>query len=449
MPDYFIGLDLGTTSVKACAFNRAGHLLGECIQTYELLEPTAGAAIQDPEAILGAAADVLRRLARDRNAAPAGIGLSTAMHSVILLDEHYAPLGPVVTWADRRATVDHFSESAKRTFLRRTGTPVHPMSPLVKLPWLAATAPDRWARTAYVGDLKSLLVHRWTEDGFLLDTNLASATGLYDIHARNWWSTALEKAGITQTMLPQVVPATHRLQWRGAIAEQLGVPPDCPFFIGGADGCLANLGSGLMEPGQIALTIGTSGAVRLTHRSPQTDPSLGLFNYHLLGDYYVLGGASNNGGKPLEWVYELMGASFNDLSEMIEAAARVDAAGLTFRPYLYGERAPIYDATATAAFEGVSGRHQPVHFVRAVLDGVTENLLAILRQLVVAYGAPDRLVASGGFTRSDWWVEQFARRSGYEVTVADTPQASAYGAALMARIGLGEITLAGANSAPE
>lgn len=443
---YHLGLDLGTTSVKACAFSTDGKMLEECQEAYELNETAGGAAEQAPEEVLSAAERALASLIKKLGEPPLGIGISAAMHSVILLDEHHQPLTQVITWADTRASVDQFSEAEKKKLLRRTGTPVHPMSPLVKLNFLADEFPSVWSQTKYVSDLKSLIVHRWTTDGLLIDTNLASATGLYNLEEQTWDEAALVIARIEQEQLPIVVVPTTRLNWRPEIAEKMGLPSETPLFIGGSDGCLANLGSGLLKPGEVALTIGTSGATRTTHRSPTIDPELGLFNYHLIDDLYVMGGASNNGGKLLEWCHEFFGNHFESISKMLEAAKDADCDGLVFEPYLYGERAPIYDATATASFKGMRGHHRPEQYARAVIEGITDNMVRIIQDVEAGSQKAERIVASGGFTRSDWWVELFEKESGRKVVVAETPQASAYGAALMARIGLGEIGLDDLNS---
>lgn len=433
---YFIGLDLGTTSVKACAFDEQGKLIEESSSGYALNHPVPGAAVQDPEEVMKAAQECLAEVVKKRGNPPQSIGISTAMHSVILLDEHYQPISPVITWADTRAVevMTDFSVTQRQELLQLTGTPVHPMSPLVKLRWLKRSQPDAWQKMAFVSDLKSYLVNEWTTNGLLLDTNLASATGLYAAKAQQWAPEALELAGVTKEKMPKVVAPTQQLNWKQKIAEELGVT-GVPLVIGGSDGCLANLGSGL-EAGDVALSIGTSGAVRTTHQQAVIDPAAGLFNYHLLDDNYVVGGATNNGGKIMEWLFELLGKPYQTIGEMIEAAAEVDSDGLVFTPFIYGERAPIYDANASGSFTGMRGQHVPAQYVRAALEGVTDNLVVILRNLEQVAGPAKRIVASGGFTRSKFWVKLLAARAGRKVIVATTAQASAYGAALMGKLSL-------------
>ena len=436
----FLGLDLGTTSAKVCAFDAAGTLIAERSGGYALRYPSAGAAVQDAPEIVAVAERILREILADLPAAPAGIGISAAMHGLLLLNREGEPLGPILTWADVRAqaVMADFGPELRDRLRYRTGTPVHPMSPLVKLRWLHERHPERVGRASTVADLKTYLLHRWTTAGYVQDEQLASATGLLDLRTRTWDEEALRLAGGDAPLklgLPRVVPATTRLSWRPAVAERLGVGR-VPLFIGGSDGCLANLGSGLLEPGKVALTVGTSGAVRATHRGTSRRADHQLFDYLLFEDYRVLGGATNNGGKVIEWLYDLLRAHFSDIGDMIDQAIAAPDRGIVFQPYLNGERAPVWDALATASFTGLRGSHTAADLARAVVLGVTDNLIEILRQVEAATCPAEVIYASGGFTRSAAWVELLAARSGRRVEVAHTPQASAYGAALIAERGL-------------
>ncbi len=436
-PAYFVGLDMGTTATKAVAFAGDGAFLASQQANYALLQPRKGAAEQNPDDLLAAATQCLRRLIDSLGRPPEGIGLCTAMHSLLLLDASYRPCSPLFTWADTRAqaAVSDFSPAQQRALLARTGTPVHPMSPLVKLRWLVGEGAASFSKAAYISDIKSYLVYRWAQEGLCLDTNLASASGLMDIGRLAWDEAACQLAGIQHGQLPQIVAPTQQLRWKPAVASNLGTA-GVPLFIGGSDGCLANLGSQLAE-GEVALSIGTSAAMRLTHQKPQIDPSLGLFNYHLLGANYVMGGASNNGGNLIAWLFKLLRHPYQSIGELLDAAAVVSSEGLVFQPYLYGERAPIYQADAAAAFLHIRSHHQVPQFARAVLEGMLDNLLQIHQHIEAATGRPSRrIIASGGFVQSPYWLELLAGRAGCPVAVADAPQASAYGAALIAQKGL-------------
>ncbi|SEP80788.1 gluconokinase [Neolewinella agarilytica] len=435
---YHIGLDIGTTSTKACAFDPAGKLLATEERPYPLLHPEPGAAVQEPMVILEAAENALADLVSSVGEKPAAIGLSCPMHSVILCDAYETPIDHVITWADTRAqaVMDDFSKAEREELLRLTGTPVHPMSPMVKLRWLLKDNPGWKEEAVFCYDLKSFLTKYWTNTA-VIDQQLASASGLYDAPAGQWSARALAMAaGDEETFpfhLPPVQSAKQCLEWADHIAKRLGVE-GVPLFLGGSDGVLANLGSGILAPGEVAITVGTSGAVRTTHRQSRIDPVHGLFNYQLYDDYYVVGGATNNGGKALAYWQNLLSAHFSDVGTMIDAALTVSAEeSPVFLPYLYGERAPVWDAAATAELTGLAGHHDHRHLARAVLEGVTNNLVAILRQLEAATCPAQRLHASGGFTKSPEWLDLLARRADCELVLADAAQASAYGAAIIAR----------------
>ncbi|TXF85215.1 gluconate kinase [Neolewinella aurantiaca] len=433
---YKIGLDIGTTATKACAFNGAGEMIGIIERDYELLHPEPGAAEQQPAAVFSAAEEALTELVKQTEGKPASVGLSCPMHSLLLLDKNYAPLGNVITWADARPqdAMKGFTDQEGYDLHELTGTPVHPMSPLVKLCWLANGQPGQLQTATYISDLKSALVLRWTESGFLLDEQLASATGLMNLETSQWASVALEKAGIRKEQLPQIKPAATKLKWRESVAKKLGLT-GVPLYLGGSDGVLANLGSGIMDCGDIALSIGTSGALRTTHTKARIDARLGLFNYKMKEGLYVIGGPTNNGGKVLEYWQNLLAAHFEDVGAFIDGAVSVASGDSpTFGPWLYGERAPLWDATATASLTGLMGHHQPAHIARAVLDGVTDNLINILHNLEAVVGPADRILGSGGFTKSPEWTKLIAERSGRQVVIADAAQASAYGAALVSTV---------------
>lgn len=434
--DYYIGLDVGTTSTKACAFSPDGKFLAVREEGYDLLHPEPGAAIQRPMAVLHAAENTLSDLVRDMGYKPNGIGLSCPMHSLLLFDlEYEAVLTDVITWADVRAqaVMKDFTDEQCRDLHEATGTPVHPMSPLVKLRWLLQEQPELREQAGYCYDLKSFITRYWTNTA-VLDEQLASATGMYNALAGDWHPPALRMAadGDFPFQLPPVRPADYKMTFDESVAERLGVT-GVPLFLGGSDGVLANLGSGILEPGEFALSVGTSAAVRTTHRQARIDPELGLFNYKLHGEFYVVGGPSNNGGKVLAYWQNQLSGHFPDVGAFINGALSVSTNDLPeFQPWLYGERAPVWDASATAALSGLRGHHGPNHLAAAVLHGVTDNIVALIRQLEKAVGPPTQIQVTGGITRSPEWLELLAQKSGRKVVETETERATAYGAALVA-----------------
>ena len=435
MSPYFVGLDIGTTSTKACAFTTKGELLNLVEIGYQLEHPEPGAAVQDPMTILHAAETALTNLVSKMGEKPQAIGLSCAMHSLVLCDEHEAPITNIITWADTRAeaVMTDFSTAQRTSLHRATGTPVHPMSPLVKLRWLLKTQPALSKQAVFCYDLKSFLTKCWTNEA-VQDEQLASATGWYNPSINDWHQPALALVADQgfPFILPPVKPANTRLTWDITVAGRLGVG-NVPLFLGGSDGVLANLGSGIMRPGVFALSLGTSGAVRSTHQQATVNPELGLFNYRLYGPHYVIGGATNNGGKVLAYWQDLLRGHFPDMTAFMQAALSVpEQEAPQFQPWLYGERAPLWDAAATAGLTGIRGHHRPTHIAAAVLHGVTNNLVTIIRQLEAAVGPAQQIQVTGGITKSPAWLKLLADKCEREVVPTEVLQATAYGAALVA-----------------
>lgn len=432
----FIGLDLGTTAVKACAFTATGSVLDQETRTYSLYHPVPGAAVQQIEEIVTATEEALTALCLRLATRPRALGLSAAMHSLLLCDAQMQPLTALITWADVRAeAVMPTFPAAQRTALhRQAGVPVHPMTPLVKLKWLLQTQPELRKTAVYCTDLKSFLLHRWT-GRYLIDEQLAAATGWYKLTSRSWSAEALRATmpGTFPFRLPEIVAIDTLLDWQPAVAHRLGMT-GVALYPGGSDGVLSNLGSGLLQADELVVSVGTSGAVRVTHQQRDVAPARGLFNYPLYGNYYVLGGATNNGGNVLAYWQQLLCGHFPDMDSFMRAALSPAAERLpVFQPWLYGERAPVWQAAATAAITGLRSDHTPVQLAQAVVHGVTDNLVAIIRQVEVVSGPARQISVTGGITRSPQWLALLAQKSQRPIVQQATPQAAAWGAAMVAK----------------
>ena len=300
MSRFMLGVDIGTTSTKTVVFAMEGRVVSQHAIEYPLLCTAPGMAEQDPQHILAAVLDSIAVAVRRAQAAPEQITLvsfSAAMHSVIALDADNQLLTKSITWADNRASVwsarlrDEYDGQA---IYARTGTPIHPMSPLCKLMWLRHEHAELFQRARrFVGVKEYVFFHlfgRW-----LVDHSIASATGLFNLQALQWDSQALALWGIDATQLSTPVPTTEVVQGLDrAVAAQLGLRADTPFVIGANDGVLSNLGVNAIAPGQVAVTIGTSGAMRSVVDRPLTDPSGRTFCYALTEQHWVVGGPVNN-----------------------------------------------------------------------------------------------------------------------------------------------------------
>lgn len=438
---YIIGLDIGTTSTKAVIFNTKGKVMAEHGVEYPISTPKAAWAEQDSQLILSAAIESIREAIRQSGATEfIGLGISSAMHSLILMDRENQPLTNTIIWADNRSTAqaDWLRQGPGREIYLRTGTPIHPMSPLSKLLWFKEQQPDLYAKTAKFISIKEYLLRQFFGE-YVTDYSIASATGLFNLDQLDYDQEVLELLGIQKDQLSTPVPTTHILRGiRPEYAQAMGIPQDLPFVIGGSDGCLANLGIGVLEKGNAAITIGTSGAIRTVVPQPLTDLHMRTFCYALTDQHWVIGGPTNNGGILLRWVRDRFaaGSSYDELTaEAAQIAPGSD--GLLCLPYLSGERAPIWNADARGCFFGMSLHHERAHFIRAAMEGVIFSVYAVGKALQDLSGEFRTVRASGGFVQSPLWCQILADIFGTEVMIPESHQSSSWGAAILVLYALG------------
>jgi gluconokinase len=459
-------LDIGTSSTRALLFDGAHYTGAHASVEYALISEEPGAAELDPAQVLEAVLECLARL--NQGGRIEAVALSSAMHSLIAVDAAGAPLTRALTWADNRASAA--AQMLKQSvggeaIYAATGVPLHPMSPLCKLLWLREARPEIFARADKFISILEFVCHRLFGT-WQVDHGIASSSGLYALTARDWDATALKVAGIDHARLsPLVSPGTLLRGLKAEAAARTGLGPDTPFVLCGSDGCLANLGAGALANPSAAqmrravLTIGTSGAFRMTVDRPSTDAQMRSFCYALAERQFVIGGATNGGGMPLRWLRDNFPQLRNGLESTdpytaladIAAQAAPGAGGLLFHPYLAGERAPLWNADARGSFIGLNFRHGPPQLVRAVMEGILFNLAMILDVLEETGGACHEILAGGGFARSPFWLQMAADLFGRPLIVADNPETTAQGAALMALTALGgcaDLTAAVALLAP-
>lgn len=225
-------------------------------------------------------------------------------------------------------------------------------------------------------------------------------------------------------------------------AQEMGIFPETPAIVGASDGVLSNLGVNAIEPGVVAATIGTSGAIRTVVDQPLTDPKGRIFCYALTDRHWVIGGPVNNGGMLFRWVRDELAASeveaakrlgidAYDLLTRIAEQVRPGADGLLFHPYLTGERAPLWNANARGSFFGLTMHHKKEHMIRAVLEGVIFNMYTVLLAMEEQMGRPSKIHATGGFARSPLWRQMMADIFDQEVVVPESVESSCLGAVVL------------------
>ncbi|MCY0876771.1 MAG: gluconokinase [Firmicutes bacterium] len=433
--EVIVALDIGTSATKAVAFTRSGVQVALARANNTLDHPQPDYAIQDPRALLATVELVLREIGDQIAKAGfrfAHLSLSATMHGLLVFGSDGQPLISLMTWADGRASEE--ADTLRRSFghrlYRATAVPTHAMTPFAKLLWLCKHEPEVWQRAVHVGSFKEWLLWQWTGQ-WVVDEATAAATGLFNVQTRDWDDEWLAYAQVQRSHLSTCLPATAQLAVIDSpLAQRCGFGPGLVITIGSTDGVLANLGTVGLDPRLLAVTAGTSAAVRQTVASPLLDPSARTFCYPLVGDYWVAGGATNAGAMVLTQVAKWL--AVKDVVELLALAqeAPPGSAGALFAPWLAGERAPMYDARARGGFIGLSMEHDRRHLARAAVEGVALSLRSIAQALQT--DTLTHMVTSGGLAQSPFWRQVLADVFRLPVRAAKEEEASCLGAFLLA-----------------
>lgn len=454
---YMIGVDIGTTSTKSVLYDENGQFIMKHNIGYPLHTPNVDVSEENPDELFDAVLMTVKYVVREANIKKEDIKLisfSAQMHSLIALDTQHHRLTESITWADNRAS--KYAELINKEhqgsdIYQRTGTPIHPMSPLSKIFWMKHEQSDIYKQTAMFADIKTYIFYQLFEK-YVIDYSMASATGMFNLEKLDWDKEALELLGITEAQLPQLVPTTHILKgMKKRYATLMGIDENTPIIVGASDGVLSNLGVNSYKKGEVAVTIGTSGAIRTVINKPRTDYKGRIFCYVLDQDHYVIGGPVNNGGVVLRWLRnellasevetaKRLGVDPYDVLTKIASRVKPGAEGLIFHPYLAGERAPLWNADARGSFFGLTLSHQKEHMIRAALEGVLYNLYTVYLALIeVMNETPSTIKATGGFAKSEVWRQMMADIFDTDLIVPESYESSCLGACVLGLKALGEI----------
>jgi gluconokinase len=433
------GVDIGTGSTKAVAINTGGKVIAASQFYYSTNSPQPGYSEQDPEIIWQAFVNCINEIIRKVQHVPIAVSFSSAMHSLLVIGNKDVAITPLITWADTRS--EKIAEDIRKSvgaekIYKATGTPIHSMSPLCKIKWLKENEQQIFKDAFKFISIKEFIWYRLF-NSYQVDYSIASATGLFNIKNLAWNKLSLQLCDITASRLSEIVPTDFiRKDLNPSIAATLHLPADTTFCIGSSDGCLANIGSYAIEQGIAALTIGTSGAVRIAGAKRVDNYSAMIFNYVLDKKTFISGGPINNGGNVLKWLFQTFlnnkHLSENDYDVFFKIIETIPAGcqGLLFLPYLFGERAPVWDEKASGVFFGIKSYHTNAHFLRAALEGICFALKNILEIIEAATVLITQINVSGGFVHSKTWMQILADVSGKKIYLEQTEDASSLGAAL-------------------
>jgi len=440
-----LGIDLGTSAVKAVIIDEDGQLLGTGTREIPMLVPEPYRAEQDPEAwwsnTVMAVREALHAAGTDDIV---GIGQDGHMHGGVLLDADRRPLGHAITWADQR-TAELIPEIEEQvgvsTFLSISGT--RPAAGFIAptLVWLARHDPGQLDAADIFLLPKDYLRLRLTGEA-ANDISDASATALFDISARTWSSELCSRLDIPEHIL---APLLESADVAGTLTEEaageLGLRAGIPVVAGSADQPAQAVANGLLDAGNGSVTLGTGGQILCATDQPLADARGRIHTFcHAVPDRWYQLGATLSAGLSLRWLRDLLRLqSDNPYAELDRLALEVPpgADGLLFLPYLVGERSPIMDPEATGAFLGLTLHHGRGHMARAVLEGVAFSLRATRDAVIDAGGRCDAWLATGNGLASPLWRGILADVFGEPLSFVDAPERSGVGSALIAGIGAG------------
>ncbi len=441
-----IGIDVSTTATKAVVVDEEGAVRGIGTADYPFATPRPLWSEQDPALWWAAAQSAIPAALAAAGTAPsavAAIGLTGQMHGAVLLDRSGAVLRPAILWNDQRtgAECDWIrSVVGRERLIAITGNDALTGFTAPKLVWVAHHEPEVWGRIGRLLLPKDYLRYRLTGEP-AVDKADGAGTLLFDLQARTWSPEIVAALGLDPAWLPPTFEGPEITgQVTEAAAEATGLRPGIPVVAGGGDQAANAVGVGAVRPGTMALSLGTSGVVFAPTDRPLVEPEGRVHAFcHAVPERWHLMAVMLSAAGSLRWFRDALAPGI-DFADLVEAAAEVPAGceGLSFLPYLTGERTPHADPLARGAFVGLTVRHDRRHLTRAVLEGVAFGLRDGLELMTAAGIAPPlQIRASGGGSASPLWRQILADVLGAEIATVNTTEGAAYGAALLAAVGAG------------
>ena len=436
----FLGLDLGTSGLKAILMDADQTVLAEAVAPLKVSRPADGWSEQAPADWIGAAETVLGQLAAQGLGEVRGIGLSGQMHGATLLSASDDVLRPCILWNDTRADKEAAELDRNPVFRRLSGNIVFPGFTAPKLVWVARHEPEIFAQLAKVLLPKDYL-RLWLSGEHVAEMSDAAGTSWLDTGARDWSDDLLGATGLSRAHMPRLVEGSEVSgTLRAELAQRFGMRRDVVIAGGGGDNAASGIGVGVVHAGQAFVSLGTSGVLFAANDGYQPDAASAVHTFcHALPGTWHQMGVILAATDALNWFSRIAGASAQDLTAGLGPLA---APGKPrFLPYLGGERTPLNDATIRGAFVGLEHATDRDAATRAVLEGVTFAIRDCRDALAAPGTALRSLLAVGGGSRSDYWLQAIATALDMPVSV---PVAGDFGGAFgAARLGLRAATGAG------
>jgi xylulokinase len=445
-----LGIDVGTGGTRAIVVDERGQIIASATAEHAAFaSPQTGWAEQDPRDWWRACGEAVRAVLT-QNAIPAdsiaGIGLSGQMHGATLLDEHDEVVRPALIWCDQRTDAQCLAITEKvgrEHLIELTCNPALTGFTLPKLLWVRDNEPDLWQRVRTVLLPKDYVRFKLTGDRA---TDLADASGtlLLDVTNRRWSEEMLDAAELDKSLLPAVFESpeiTGRIS--AEAASVTGLKEGTPVVAGAGDQAAGAVGMGIVRPGAVSATVGTSGVVFAATAKPSLDKGGRVHTFcHAIPDRWHVMGVTQAAGLSLRWFRDNFGAGADDgrdpYERLSEEAAKVPAGAdfLLWTPYLMGERTPHLDPHVRASLVGLTASHTRAHVIRAILEGVAFSLRDTFEIFAEMNVPVENVRLGGGGARSPLWRQIQADIYNQAVEIVEAEEGAAYGAALLAGVGV-------------
>jgi len=444
--DYFLGLDTSTTGSKALIIDERGQVIAVASSPHTIQRPKPLWSEQDPQEWWRAGSASIHTVLNQagiRGASVRAVGLTGQMHGLVLLDESGSVLRPAILWNDQRTQGqcdEIHARFGRERFIQITGNVALTGFTAPKILWVKENEPAVFAKARHVLLPKDYIRYQLTGQ-YAMDKADGAGTVLFDLKLRDWSPELLSVLGIDSSWMPRTFEGP---EFTGSVSREAalvtGLEAGTPVAAGGGDQAAQAVGVGAVEPGIVGLTIGTSGVVFATTPSALIEPEgrLHAFCHAVPGLWHFMGVMLSAAGS-LQWYRDALApnVAFDDL--LMEAkSVPAGSEGLQFLPYLSGERTPYPDPLARGAFVGLTLRHGRAHMTRSILEGVSFGLKDSFTLIQNAgLGAVKQVRASGGGTKGKLWRQILASVLEAELVTVNTTEGAAYGAALLAGVGVG------------
>jgi len=439
-----LAVEVSTSSAKAILYGTDTGVLSIVGVPYpELIGDVVSI---DPEGMYEALIEAVHKILRDCPITVDAIGIASTWHSMLLLDQERRPVSQISTWADTSAspTVQSYRQDANfsKWIYQRSGCAIHSMYPLWKFVHLKRTQAEALKRTTYLSSQGEYLLEELTEQKGI-SRSVAAGSGFLNIHTLEWDPEILAFAGLEPHMLAPLREPDSSSPLSNKAAERLGLKAGIPVIIGGPDGALNQIGAGAMRKGLMTLSVGTSGAIRITSDIPVLPEQPSTWCYYLAEGKWIAGAATSGAGNCVEWFMKKINRGewkYKELDTFIQntAADELQTAP-TFLPFLYGERCPGWREDREGGFVNIKGTHEIGHLYYAMLEGILMNLYQCYCILEQVSGSPDDIQISGGIVQSSIWLQMAADIFQKELHTSSMEHASTMGAVALVMKAMGVI----------